>query len=106
MQVLEVEDWPTYVRRIAAGLTQAQIAAKVGSVSTSNVGRWLRGEPGQPAADNVIAFARAFDQSVIEALIAARYLSPQENGATARTPLSQYTRAELLDELLRREHSG
>ena len=101
-----IEDWPGYVRRVAAGLTQAQIASRIGSVSTSNVGRWLRGEPGQPAADNVIAFARAFDQPVIEALIAAAYLAPDENGSTGRTPLSQYTRAELLDELLRREHSG
>jgi transcriptional regulator with XRE-family HTH domain len=105
MRVIE-EGWPTYVRRIADGLTQAQIASKVGSVSTSNIGRWVRGEPGQPGADNVIAFAKAFDRPVTEALAAAGYLSGEDFTIPDRTPLSHYTKLELLDELLRREHSG
>ena len=97
-----VETWPEYVRRIAGTLTQAQIAVKIGGVSTSNIGRWLRGEPGMPAAENVIAFAKGFKRPPIEALIAAGYFDPDEVIPQARTPLSEFSNAELMDELRRR----
>lgn len=97
-----VETWPEYVRRIAAGLTQAQIAAKMGGVSTSNIGRWLRGEPGLPSAENVIAFAKAFQRPPVEALTAAGYFSPDETVPSARSPLTEYTTDELFAELRRR----
>lgn len=99
---MAVENWPEYVRRVASGLTQAQIAAQVGGVSTSSVGSWLRGEPGQPDAGNVISFAKAFNQPPLEALAAAGYFSPDEVIPAARTPLSEYSDIELLDELRRR----
>ena len=94
--------WPGYVRQIAAGLTQAQIAVKTGGVSTSNVGRWLRAEPGQPDANNVVAFARAFRRPPVEALAAAGYLRTDEVEPHERTPLTEYSQSELLDELRRR----
>lgn len=94
--------WPAYVRQIAAGLTQAQIAKKTGEVSTSNVGRWMRGELGKPDAENVIAFARAFGRPPAEALAAAGYLRADEADPAARSPLSVYSTAELFDELRRR----
>lgn len=97
-----VESWPEYVRRVTKGLTQSQISAKVGGVSTSSVGSWLRGDPGQPDADKVIAFAKAFNQPPLEALTAAGYFSPEETIPSARTPLSAYSMAELIDELRRR----
>jgi len=97
-----IEDWPTYVRRIAAGMTQAQIATKVGSVSGSNVGRWLRGEHAQPGADSVVAFARAFRRPITEALAVAGYISDDEVTTPERTPLDRYDTAELFDELRRR----
>ena len=50
-----VEKWPEYVRRVSGGLTQAQIAERI-DVAPSNVGRWLRGEPGLPKAESVIVF--------------------------------------------------
>lgn len=96
-----VEDWPTYVRRIGAGMTQAQIAAKSGA-SVSNVGRWLRGEHSQPGADAVIAFAKAFRRPINEALAAAGYVSEGEIDTPQRTALSDYSSAELFDELRRR----
>jgi transcriptional regulator with XRE-family HTH domain len=102
MRVLE--DWPSYVRRIAGGMTQAQIAAKVGSVSVSNVGRWLRGEHTQPGADSVIAFAKAFHRPIVEALTAAGYVSEGEVDTT-RTPLTEYSTAELFAELQNRVNS-
>lgn len=95
-----METWAEYVRRVSAGLTQTQIAEKSG-VAQTNVGRWLRGDPGQPKADSVVAFARAFKQPPVEALIAAGYLSIEEGapGKGARTNLSQYSSDELIAEL-------
>lgn len=95
------ETWPQYVRRIAGGLTQTQIAARAG-ISTSAAGAWVRGDPGQPEAGKVIAFAKAFGQPPLEALIAAGYFGPDETIPSARTPLSEYDDIELLDELRRR----
>lgn len=101
-----VESWPEYVRRIAGGLTQAQIAARVGGVSTSSVGSWVRGEPGQPDAGNVIAFAKAFNQPPLEALTAAGYFDHGETIPQSRTPLSRYSTEELLDEIRARMLRG
>lgn len=95
-----IETWPQYVRRIAGSLTQAQIAAKMGGVSTSNVGRWVRGEPGQPSAENVIAFAKAFNRPALEALTKAGYLIEEYD--RDRTPLSEYSNAELMEEITKR----
>lgn len=98
---MAVEPWSEYVRRVSAGHTQIQIAAKTGLAQT-NVGRWLRGEPGVPRAESVIAFARAFHESPVEALVAAGYLTAEEAGRTERTPLNRYSRDELFDELRNR----
>jgi transcriptional regulator with XRE-family HTH domain len=98
---MSVERWSEYVRDVAGGLNQLQIAAKTGLAQT-NIGRWLRGEPGAPRADTVIAFARAFDQPAVEALLAAGYLTSEEAEAKARTPLAEFTMHELIEELNRR----
>jgi transcriptional regulator with XRE-family HTH domain len=95
------ESWSEYVRRVARGLTQAQIAEKMGGIAASNIGRWLRGEPGMPRADSVIAFARAFGQPPLEAMTAAGYFT-EGDVTTSRTPLSAYAMGELIDELRRR----
>jgi len=107
MRVVQ-DGWSEYVRRITRGHTQAQIAAKA-DVAESNVGRWMRGERGQPRPDNVIALARAFGQCPAEALIAAGWLTEQdlagwtrEGDGWARTPLLAYSYRELIDELQRR----
>ena len=95
------ESWSEYVRRVARGLTQAQIAEKMGGIAASNIGRWLRSEPGMPRADSVIAFARAFGQPPLEAMTAAGYFTDgfTDGGVTARTPLSAYSYSELIGEL-------
>jgi transcriptional regulator with XRE-family HTH domain len=98
---MSVERWSEYVRDVAGELNQLQIAAKTGLAQT-NIGRWLRGEPGAPRADTVIAFARAFDQPAVEALLAAGYLTVEEAQAKARTPLSEFSVHELIAELDRR----
>lgn len=103
MRVLET--WPEYVRRVTVGLTQAQIAEKVG-VASSNVGRWLRGEPGMVRAETVIAFAKVFHRPPMEALVAAGYFTAEETTGTVRTPLDQYSTDELFAELRRRTVNG
>lgn len=98
---MPVNSWSEYVRRVAGTFTQMQIAEKTG-LSQASVGGWLRNQPGVPRAESVIAFARAFHQSPTEALLAAGYLTDDEVGLIARTPLSQYSRDELFDELSNR----
>lgn len=98
---MAVESWSQYVSRVAGTYTQIQIAKKSG-LSQASVGAWLRGEPGVPRAESVITFARAFNQSPIAALVAAGYLTDEEAGTVGRTPLSQYSRDELFDELSNR----
>lgn len=99
---MAVQDaWTAYVRRVAEGLTQAQIAHRSG-VASSSVGRWIRGEPGLPKAETVITFARAFGQPPMEAMVAAGYFTREEAGSSARTPLTEYTYTELIGELQRR----
>jgi transcriptional regulator with XRE-family HTH domain len=101
---MNVEDWSEYVRRIVGDLNQLEIAAKTGLAQT-NIGRWLRGIPQAPKVESVVAFARAFNQPPVEALVAAGYITAEEAGVKARktrTPLREYSQVELLDELLRR----
>jgi transcriptional regulator with XRE-family HTH domain len=95
---MDMESWSAYVRRVAGGLTQVQISEKTGLAQT-NIGRWLRGDPGAPKAESVIAFARSFGQPPVEALAAAGYLEADEASSMSRTPLSEYSDRELVGEL-------
>ena len=65
-------DWAAYMRRVTAGATQVQIAEQTGIEQTS-ISRWLLGK-NRPRAELVIQFARAYNHSPVEALIAAGYL--------------------------------
>lgn len=101
---MALEQWSQYVRRITGKSTQMDIAAKTG-IAQTNIGRWLRGAPGAPKVESVVALARAFNQPPVEALVAAGYLTAQEAGMKARNirpSLRDFTEAELLDELRRR----
>jgi transcriptional regulator with XRE-family HTH domain len=94
------DDWSAYVRRVVGDMNQLDIAARTGLAQT-NVGRWLRGAPGQPRAESAVQFARTFGREPLEALIAAGYLTAAEAGATVilRPGLAEYSSAELLAEL-------
>ena len=98
---MPAEDWTSYVRRITDGLTQTQIADRIGR-GQSHVSRWILGKPGTPTIASVVDLARAFNQPVLDAIVAAGFVEAAEVGLAARTPLSQYTTAELFDELRRR----
>lgn len=96
------DDWAGYVRRVTAGMTQVQASDTTGVAQTA-ISRWLRGGTDAPRAEYVVAFARALGQNPVEALIAAGYLTKQEAGVPAsRSPISDYSNDELLEELGRR----
>jgi transcriptional regulator with XRE-family HTH domain len=101
---MNMNDWSDYVRRVSGGRNQLDIAAKTGLAQT-NIGRWLRGESVIPKAESVVAFARAYGQSPVEALGAAGYITAEEAGSKPRkqkTPLKEYSEVEMLEELRRR----
>lgn len=104
---MAVESWSEYVKRIAAGMNQLQIAEKTGLAQT-NIGRWLRGDPGIPRAESAIQFARGFNRPPVEALVAAGYLNKDEAAATIeiRIPLSEFSNQEVLDDVNRRMLEG
>jgi transcriptional regulator with XRE-family HTH domain len=95
--------WSDYVHRITAGMTQMQIAERSGLGQTTISG-WLKETSTATRADYVVKLARAFNQNVIEALIIAGYITASEAKVKTvlRTPLSEYSLEELLDEFRRR----
>jgi len=101
---MSMKEWSAFVRRVSGGKNQLEIAAKTGLAQT-NIGRWLRGESVLPKAQSVVAFARAYGQSPIEALVAAGFITAEEAGVKVRKTrpnLSEYTEEELLEDLRRR----
>lgn len=97
------ESWAEYVRRITAHLTQSK-AAELAGVNPAAIGRWIRGDTDAPRAESVVAFARALGLPPVEALVAAGYINAGEtnHAIEVRTPISDYSDIELLDELKRR----
>lgn len=80
------------------GADQQQEAAAKASLNASTISRWLNtGKPGE--ATNVAAFARAYGTSVLEAFVAAGFLSADEAKARPqRAPdFTQLTNDELLE---------
>lgn len=92
--------WWEYVTRIAAGEEQAAIAKRAG-VGQSMVSRW---QTSTPRPENVATFARAYDRPVLEAFVAAGFLTPEEAGERPSAPpsLASLTDDELIDEVRRR----
>lgn len=76
--------WMKYVERHAPDANQATIAAAAG-VTASAVSRW---KVSQPGPDAVAAFARHFGRPVLEAFIAAGFLTPEEAGEQPSAPVT------------------
>lgn len=68
--------WPEYVRTVAAETQHAQIARDIG-VTQPTVTRWFT-QSARPDPKTAAAFAKAFSRPVLEAFIAAGFLSPEE----------------------------
>jgi len=96
--------WWQYVVTVTGNATQKDIAATTG-IDQSSISRWQRGA-NNPHAKAVIALARAYNRSPVEALVAAGYLSSSELGVVELTTLTgDLTRASidsLLSEIRRR----
>lgn len=95
--------WWEYVTRIG-GDNQSVIARKIG-LSTATVSRWRKSAP---TPENVGLFAKKFEQPVLEAFIAAGFLTPEEAGERPRQApsLDELDDSELLDEVARRMRRG
>ncbi len=104
------ETWPEYLRRIAAGQTQSQIAERTG-IGRLSVCHWLHGKT-RPKPETAIAVARVYDRSPIEALLAAGYLHhaevrlPIENRCSPRDLPAEEIAAEVRRRLVELERTG
>jgi transcriptional regulator with XRE-family HTH domain len=96
------ENWPEYLRRIAAGQTQAQIAERIG-IGRLSVCSWLQGKT-RPKAETVITVAQVYGRSPIEALLAASYLHSDEldNPVDIRTSVRDLAANDIAEEVRRR----
>lgn len=89
--------WQSYVAR-TIGADQQKDAAEKAGLDQSAISRWLRsGKPG--TAENVAAFARGYRRPVLEAFLAAGFITPAEakQRPAAEPNLSQLTNDELLE---------
>ncbi len=98
--------WWAYVQRHSAGAPNAHIARAVG-ITPPSVGRWSKPGVG-PDPAQAAAFARAYGRPVLEAFIAAGFLTPDEAGEKPSAPpsLVSLDDDDLLDEVRRRMHGG
>ena len=100
----EAMTWWEYVSKTAPTDTNDAIARAAG-VTAPTVSRWRTFTP-RPEA--VSAFARAYGRPVLEAFIAAGFLTPEEAGETPSAPpsLASLDDDELLAEVRRRMQGG
>lgn len=96
--------WWDYVKRCTAA-PKAHIAQAIG-ITPSSVGRWEKGSSADPL--QAAAFARAYGRPVLEAFVAAGFLTASEAGeAPAAAPsLDALDDDELLAEVRRRMTGG
>lgn len=97
--------WWRYVQIHSGGAPNAHIAKLVG-ITASSVGRWGKGSGPDPA--QAAAFARAYGRPVLEAFLAADYLTPEEAGEkpSAAPSLASLDDDELLAEVRKRMKGG
>ena len=96
--------WWAYVQQHAGHEKQNAVGKKVG-ISGASIGRW---EASAPKPQHVAAFARAYGRPVLEAFIAAGYLTAEEAGEKPSAPpsLTDMADDELLTEVARRMRGG
>jgi transcriptional regulator with XRE-family HTH domain len=90
--------WWEYVVTVTGTAAQKDIAAATG-IDQSSISRWQRGA-NTPRAEAVVALARAYGRSPVEALVAAGYLSSDELGVVELTTLTGDLRGASIDSLL------
>ena len=102
---VERMNWWAYVQAHSLNATHAKIAEAVG-ITAPSVSRWGKGSNPDPA--QAAAFARAYNRPVLEAFIAAGFLSPEEAGEKPSAPpsLASLGDDELIAEVVRRMRRG
>jgi transcriptional regulator with XRE-family HTH domain len=90
--------WWRYVVTVTGNAAQKDIAAATG-IDQSSISRWQRGA-NTPRAEAVVAFARVYGRSPVEALVAAGYLSSNELGVVEMTTLTGDLSGASIDSLL------
>jgi len=90
--------WWRYVLTVTGNASQKDIAAATG-IDQSSISRWQRGT-NTPRAEAVVALARAYGRSPVEALVAAGYLSDGELGVVELTTLTGDLTSVSIDSLL------
>lgn len=83
---------------VTGNVAQKAIATATG-IDQSSISRWLRGT-NTPSAEAVVAFARVYGRSPVEALVAADYLSSTELGVAELTTLTGDLTMVSIDSLL------
>lgn len=100
--------WWRYVVTVTGNAVQKDIATMTG-IDQSSISRWQRAT-NTPRADVVVALARAYGRSPVEALVAAGYLYSNETGVVELTTLTGDLTGisidSLLSELRRRVRTG
>lgn len=94
--------WAEYARRISGGAQQKDIALAAG-VEQGTVSRWMKqGIPPRP--ENVVTFAKAYKRPVLEAFVAAGFISADDAKVrpTASPSLDSLSSEDLIQELSRR----
>ena len=76
--------WPEYVRRLSRGDNQVAIEAR-SSIDQGTVSRWLRGKT-TPSPAQAAKFALSYDGNVLEAFVAAGFLTAQQAGIPPAAP--------------------
>ena len=90
--------WWQYVGAVTGNAAQKDVAGATG-IDQSSISRWQRGT-NTPRAEAVVALARAYGRSPVEALVAAGYLSGDELGVAELTTLTGDLRGASVDCLL------
>jgi hypothetical protein len=97
-----MDSWPKYVRDLTGDEPQDSVGRRIG-LNGSTINRWRNGSrPGNPA--EVAALATAYGGNVLEAFVAAGYLTAEQAGVPPRAmpDWSSVTNKELLEQVAAR----
>jgi transcriptional regulator with XRE-family HTH domain len=105
--------WGDYVAKVIGADRQSDVARKTG-IDQTTISRWLSRSPRSErriSSQSVAAFARGYGRPVLEAFVAAEFLSPEEAGlkidpkTLVVTDLTKVDADDLVKELRRRMSS-
>ncbi|WP_066527277.1 hypothetical protein [Corynebacterium bouchesdurhonense] len=87
---MESTNWWNYVEALIGEDTYSEAAAKAG-FDKSAFTRWKQGA--RADADFAVKLARAYEANVLDALVAAGFITPEEAGATGDSTLDELRQA-------------